>query len=252
MRSAFPATPRRLPGRRAMVFALVVLLHLVLALLFIFAQPGSRRRAPEPATKLFQILAPRPAPTPPATTRARRAAKGTPAEAPLAVVVAPKPKIVLPSADTRPFTTELFDAVDIAALPNRKGEAASSEGRDPDSVAAYGPGAGPGGAPLYPAEWVREPTRAELAAYAPTRGVPDGSWAVIACKTIARNRVEDCYELGESTPGAGLSRGLRQAAWQFLVRRRASAARPRSGRGSASASTGRRTARPNSCAARPS
>lgn len=221
MRSAHPvpAPARRpLPGRRALVFAAVVLLHALLVLLFIFVQPVLRRPPSEPVTKLFQILAPRPAPTPPATTHAHHAAKGTPAKAPSSVVVAPKPKIVTPSADSRPFKTEMFDAVDIAALPNHKGETAPSEGSGPDSVSAYGPGAGPGGAPLYPAEWVREPTHAELAAYAPTRGVPPNSWAVIGCKTIPHNHVEDCYEIGESTPGAGLSRGLRQAAWQFLIR----------------------------------
>jgi hypothetical protein len=84
-----------------------------------------------------------------------------------------------------------------------------------DSKAPYGPGPSPGGKTLYAAEWVREPTRTEMATYMP-RGMVEG-WGMIACQTIARNRVENCRQLGES-PGSGISRGMRQAAWQFLIR----------------------------------
>jgi hypothetical protein len=75
-------------------------------------------------------------------------------------------------------------------------------------------GAGPGGEPLYAAEWYREPTHAETAPFLP-RG--RAGWGIVACRTAPRFHVEDCRELGE-TPGSGIARGLRRAAWQFLVR----------------------------------
>jgi len=80
-----------------------------------------------------------------------------------------------------------------------------------------GKGEGPGGAQLYNAEWVREPTDAELNTYLPHHREP-GFWAVITCRTIPNFHVEDCRELDENPPGSGMARGMRQAAWQFLVR----------------------------------
>jgi len=80
-----------------------------------------------------------------------------------------------------------------------------------------GPGEGPGGAHLYKAEWVVEPTHAELAYYLPN-GAENGSSAEIACKTIANYRVENCVLLGESPMGSGLAKAMRLAAWQFKVR----------------------------------
>jgi hypothetical protein len=110
-----------------------------------------------------------------------------------------------------------FAAADIARLPRaaRAGPPAGESGAAAgDSKAAYGPGAGPGGEQLYEAEWYRRPTRAETQPFMPANR---SGWGMIACQTAPANRVENCRELGE-TPGSGIARGLRQAAWQFLVR----------------------------------
>jgi protein TonB len=100
-------------------------------------------------------------------------------------------------------------------IGNIKGSGDTGNGKD--SSLAYGPGEGPGGMPLYKAEWYREPTNAELNGY--VKKMPEGGgWALIACRTIAGYHVENCQSLGESPAGSGLARDMRLAAWQFLVR----------------------------------
>ncbi|WP_423140590.1 hypothetical protein ACOYW6_06880 [Parablastomonas sp. CN1-191] len=121
------------------------------------------------------------------------------------VALQPRPAFVaVSSAD--------FAASDIGKL-GKTGGAAAGSGKP-----VYGPGEGPGGEQLFPAEWVREPSDAELVTYLPKRGVPAGAWATIACQTIEHFHVENCQPLSEAPLGLGLSRGLRNAAWQFLVR----------------------------------
>jgi len=129
----------------------------------------------------------------------------------------PSPQPQLPPIKLIHLSSSEFAASDIAGLPRHPEEAADDNAGGGGSGSAMGPGEGPGGARLYNAEWVREPTNAELAGYMPNRSTA-GEWAMIACKTIEHFHVEDCQELGESEPGAGVARALRQAAWQFLVR----------------------------------
>lgn len=93
-----------------------------------------------------------------------------------------------------------------------KGTAVAGAGDDTPSTAG-----GPGGERLYEAEWYREPPKNVLALYLPG-GAPAGSWATIACRTIDRYHVDSCVQLDDSPRGLGLSRALRNAAWQFLVR----------------------------------
>ena len=79
-------------------------------------------------------------------------------------------------------------------------------------------GTGRNGETLYYAEWYREPTQAELNAYQPRLQPPTGAYGEIACRTVDRYHVEDCYEIDEQPSGYGLSHSIVNAAWQFLVR----------------------------------
>jgi hypothetical protein len=115
------------------------------------------------------------------------------------------------------LSSQDFAAADISRMAKPIPGGGSDAGAGQGSASAYGPGEGPGGAKLYNAQWYREPTEAEMATYMPRRAV-GGGWAVIACRTEERYHVSDCRELGESPRGSGLSRALRQAAWQFLVK----------------------------------
>ncbi|OWK32620.1 hypothetical protein [Sphingomonas mucosissima] len=126
----------------------------------------------------------------------------------------PPPPIELPGVIN--LSRADYAGADIGRIPSAAVEAGGKSAGGADSGSDQGvPGAGPGGETLYAAEWVREPTRAELATYLPAR--QESGWGVIACRTAERNRVDDCREMGE-TPGSGIARGLRRASWQFLVR----------------------------------
>ncbi|PZN95210.1 MAG: hypothetical protein DCF31_07395 [Alphaproteobacteria bacterium] len=201
-------------GGRLATFLLVVGLHVLLVAIFILLSPV-RKALPE-APRIFELLppslqpAPEPAPKPAARKPVKKAAKAP------AAPVAPKPVTEPPP---KLFDKLLLDGFDLAKLPKGRpdAEVAATEGSEGDSSSAYGPGEGPGGVRLYNAEWQREPTQAELAFYIP-RGAPQGSWALIACRTVPRFQVEDCVQLGESPPGSGLARAMVNAAWQFRVK----------------------------------
>ena len=127
----------------------------------------------------------------------------------------PTPQIELPGVIK--LSRSDYAAADIGRIPSIAPEPGGGSGNA--SAAAGGAtgtaGGGPNGETLYAAEWVREPTRAEMVTYMPQR--EQSGWGIVACRTVERNRVEDCREMGE-TPGSGIARGLRRASWQFLVR----------------------------------
>ncbi len=214
MPSAFaPLPPLRLRfDRRAIGVAIAVAVHLLLLLALLYLTPNAPLKPPAPNTfELAPIAAEK---SPPKRQRARARSRAT---APRATPI-PPPIVPSPPED---FVLGPFAGVDITKLPNRRQELAGAAGEpgadsaDAEGV-AEGNGDGPGGVRLHNAEWQREPTNAELSFYLKRR-VPSGGWAMIACRTVPRFRVEDCQEMAESPPGSGLARGIREAAWQFRV-----------------------------------
>lgn len=237
MRSAFYQPlwdPRRGSLRRrsaAVVLTLVAHILVVLLLLRLAPTPPTPPAA-EPPPLTFRMLpdarvAPTRASRDETVARVKRASSGA-SPPPSKAAVAPAATPATPRSPLPPFPAmlpgglALFDAGDRSRLPSHpedddSGNAgASGPGDGKDSVAAYGPGEGPGGERLYDAQWYREPTHAELAYYLPS-GVTNPGWALIACRTVANYRVDDCRALGESPIGSGLARAMRQAAWQFRV-----------------------------------
>lgn len=139
---------------------------------------------------------------------------------PAAPVTAPPPVPVPGKVEWPEGFIELsrndYRATDIMKMKRQEsGGGVPSAGGSPGDSASVGQG--PGGVRLYAAQWYREPTDAEIGPYMPPRRA-NGDWAMIACKTVEKYHVEDCQELGESPPGSGLARAIRQASWQFLVR----------------------------------
>jgi protein TonB len=130
--------------------------------------------------------------------------KPPPIVLPVKPTIAPPPK---PS--TKPWiemSKDQLAAADISKLPS------TGDGGAGDSEVV---GHGPHGEALYAAEWAHEPSDAEINGYWP-RNV--SGWGLVACKTMADDRVEDCVELDQSPRGSHLASAVRQAAWQFRVR----------------------------------
>jgi hypothetical protein len=176
---------------------------LIILMLMTVSALGPRRPDTKPLIVTFQL---RPPPPP---ARARTVVK---VENSSHAAAAPHPAKV-PPLNMVMLTRKDFAASDIAALTPHQ----ASGARGADSGTDTGTSDGPGGEKLYDVDWYTKPTRAELAPYMPA-SMPATGWATIMCRMIDHYHVEDCRELGESPAGSGLSRGLRQAAWQFRVR----------------------------------
>jgi protein TonB len=208
--------PARL-GRRGTAFllALAIDILIVLALLKLAPALPDRKKADDRPT-IFQTL-PEPKPTPAPRTRVVAKKKRPSGGAPRPAPPAPQPPAGPETPPSWLVSKDEFASSDLSKLPSRSGSVASADGAGSgkDSGSAYGPGEGPGGQTLYNAEWYREPTDAEMGTYLPKN--IDSGWGLIACQTIPGNRVENCRSLGE-TPGSGISRAMRLASWQFLVR----------------------------------
>lgn len=200
--------------RRTLSVLLALLVELAVVLLLIAFQPRVPGSVVDDGLHTFDV-----APAAPkaekresrkASSARSTASAAPPPDRPTAPSEAQKPK----PPDALSLSHDEFAATDISKLGSAQGGDASASAKD--SARPYGPGEGPNGEQLYNAEWYREPTRAELAFYIPPN-LPEG-WGMIACQTVANFHVDNCRQIGEFPPGSGISRGLRQAAWQFLVR----------------------------------
>lgn len=141
-----------------------------------------------------------------------RAQEQKPVPKPPRIILPVKPTIT-PSQQSdkvRPWVE--MSSADMAAADISKMTATQS-GSAGDSEAV---GHGPNGEVLYAAEWARRPTSAELGGYLPSNA-PDG-YGLIACKTVAGNRVDDCIALDQFPRGSHLAGAVLNAAWQFRVK----------------------------------
>ena len=121
-----------------------------------------------------------------------------------------------------PLSAEDMAMADISHMPTRPATPAPAKsvagpvdrgsGTDTPRMA----GTGPNGEPLYAAEWVRKPYDNELSGYLSTASGP--GWGLIACRTVADFRVEECVVVDEYPEKSNIARAVLAAAWQFRVR----------------------------------
>ena len=211
-----PAAYSRPPLRRrasGLALAVAVNLLVVLALIGVGYRPVPMSRPS--GTVLVDLIADSasPAEAPARRREVREQPPAKPVIEPPPIVIPRKPTIAPePRLEMIELTKEEFAASDIGKLPKSAASGAGG-GRRGDSQQA---GVGPNGQLLYSAEWVREPTSAELDAYMPPNWRE--GYGEIACRTVSRHRVEDCVELASFPRGSRLASAVRQAAWQFRVR----------------------------------
>ncbi|MBX9642921.1 MAG: hypothetical protein K2W91_02325 [Novosphingobium sp.] len=211
----------------ALVLALAIEVLLVLAILTLGIAPEPPKPKSGPRLTTFAVEGPKPASEPapeqardrPALAKAQiqpqQASPSAPNPAPQLAQPAPQPPplIQIPSKQPGGFS--------IANLPRQPSAPAPGK---PVMGPAFTPLAGdskrigtaPGGQPLYAAAWYREPDDSELAGYLSTADGP--GYALIACRTVADWRVEDCVTLDEYPSGSNIARATLAAAWQFRVR----------------------------------
>lgn len=209
--------------RRTAAFSLALGANvlLVMALLTLAPSPSGAPGADRKPVA-FRLLPDAGATSSETAAKAKRASGG--ASRPKSAIVVPPPPPVVPPMPAPPIQLNILHigreelaATDRVLRTARREDAADgASGGEGQSGAADAGGAGPGGERLYNAEWYVRPTQAELAFYMPAGG-PRTGWGMIACRTVANYRVDDCVEIGQSPPGSGLASAVRQAAWQFRI-----------------------------------
>ncbi len=202
--------------RSGVALLATILVHILLLLLLLLTRTPLEPKKEERDLATFSVTPDpaRKAPGEKKQVKKKAPAQSAPPPAAKPIPTPDPPQVAAPSII--PVTRDVFAASNIANLPSH-GKGSGSTGTGANSAAVSGPGEGPGGVQLYEAEWYRRPTDMELSGYMPASPPPDG-WGLVACRTIENYHVENCQSLGESPPGSGLARAVRQAAWQFLVR----------------------------------
>ncbi|HEX7819993.1 MAG TPA: hypothetical protein VF463_05180 [Sphingobium sp.] len=204
-------------NRSSIALLATILVHILLLLLLLLTRAPVEPKKEERDLATFSVM-PDPARKAPGEkvkkAEKKAAARSAPPPTTKPVPTPDPPQVAAPSII--PVPRDVFAASNIANLPSH-GKSSGTAGTGSDSAMVSGPGEGPGGVQLYEAEWYRRPTDMELSGYMPPNP-PSAGWGLVACKTIENFHVENCQSLGESPPGSGLARAVRQAAWQFLVR----------------------------------
>ena len=207
------ATIQHWRGRAARI-SLAALVHIVAVLLAYFLSPPILFRKPPPDMKVLML----PSPVDRTATPKRRAkAHERRRENQPAHAMPPATHV-----DTTPLammyvSSDVYRASDISRIHSPAAAPAQGAADGALAEADGGRGEGPGGAHLYPVEWYREPTQAEMDTYLPKTGARSG-YGLVACRTAPDFRVEDCREMSEGPPGSGFARSVRLASWQFRVR----------------------------------
>jgi protein TonB len=170
-------------------------------------------RAPEPAAQSDERpTPPRPATEEPQPSQPAEPLPRQPDEAPPVPAAPP----ILPTPGARPPST------DAPRGPVRKPPATGRVYGPPDTGGSPAfrdserVGTAPNGEPLYAAAWYREPGDDLLRDYLSTAKGP--GWGLIACRTVANYRVEDCVGIDEYPEGSQIMRAVLAAAWEFRVR----------------------------------
>lgn len=217
-----PSRRQRLTGLGA---ALLIEGLVVLALLTLGRDRlADMARQGEPL-KTFDLAAPQPEPVVPVKQPETKVVTKTPPVTqprPVEEQVAPAPETPAPTppapqpAPLVQLSRDELAGADLRSLPATPRPVARAGPPGP-SAAADTPlvdGTGPNGEKLYAAAWQREPSDGEMRGYLSTAqpGV-----ALIACKTVANFKVDECVSLGEMPRGSQLARAVLAAAWQFRV-----------------------------------
>ncbi|AXJ96973.1 hypothetical protein DM480_09225 [Sphingomonas sp. FARSPH] len=229
--ASYRSSPDR--RRRAISLALTIVAHILIVLLLLLL-PNSPLTRMGPSTALTTFDVSSSGSPSPSKAQAKKQAAAAPRGGAPEVKPQPTPPqdqpLPPPPPEVVPDNMLIMDrasfaATDVSKIKGKKsarelaaaGDASGDSGDAGAGDDTPGAGKGPGGQRLYAAEWYREPVASQTSPYMP-KEIREGSWAEIACRTAPDYRVEDCQQIGESPVGAGLARGLREAAWQFRVR----------------------------------